>query len=72
MPERDPAPVAPIDTANLAVQLIALIEGLGQMVEAVAGYRKKCEEAGFSPTAAEAMAVEMHRHLLATAFRASK
>lgn len=34
------------------------------MAEAAAGYRAKLEAAGFSPTAAEAMAVDFHRTLL--------
>lgn len=66
-PDEPAQPVA--DPGKLAADLIALIEGLGQLVEAVVGCRKKCEDAGFSPTAAEAMAVELHRHMLNQAFR---
>ncbi len=56
-------------TPHPAEALIGFIDSIGQLVEAVAGYRKKCEEAGFSPTAAEAMSVELHRHMIAAAFK---
>lgn len=34
------------------------------VVEAAVGYRARCEANGFSPTAAEAMAMEYHGYLM--------
>jgi len=41
-----------------------MLEVTSQFVEAAAGHRKVCEDAGFSPTAAEQMAVEFYRVLM--------
>lgn len=35
-----------------------------RILELVAGYRAECEAQGFSPTAAEMMAMEFHRMLM--------
>jgi hypothetical protein len=48
--------------ANIVVDIVRV------NLDAVVGYRAQCEAAGFSPTAAEAMAEEFHRHLLAMLF----
>jgi hypothetical protein len=59
-PVADPATAA----ATLASALVGLTQSIGPMLEAAAGYRQQCEQAGFSPAAAEQMAVEYHRTLL--------
>lgn len=67
--EPDPGAATPSDPT---LALIEFVEGVGRLVEKAAGYREKCGAAGFSPTAAEAMAVELHSHLLAQAFSKAK
>lgn len=49
-----------IDPEVLAVAA----DGLTQLLEMATGHRQKCEAAGFSPTAAEHMAVVLHDHLI--------
>lgn len=49
--------------------LAALHEGLNEILDLVVAYRTACEGRGFSPSAAEAMALEYHRMLLAQAMR---
>lgn len=39
------------------------LDAAKQLLELVAGYRAECEAKGFSPTAAELMAMEFHKHL---------
>lgn len=54
---------------------VGFMEGLDAakaLLEFVAGYRAECEAKGFSPTAAEVMALEFHKHLIAGAFNAPK
>ena len=58
----DPKP--PIDVAALAV----VADGLTAIIEICAGHRQKCEQAGFSPTAAEHMAVTVHTEMLTNLF----
>lgn len=41
-----------------------VLDALKRILELVTGYRAECEAKGFSPTAAELMAVEFHRHLI--------
>jgi hypothetical protein len=53
---------------KLLADMIQMNEVFQTLVDAAAGYRTKCIEAGFNETAAEQMAVEFHRSLLATAF----
>lgn len=53
---------------NPAEAMLVLADSLGTLLEAAAGYRSKAEAAGFSPTAAEGMAVELHSHMLRAAF----
>ena len=45
-------------------QVSAILDGQRLIVEAVSGYRARLEEAGFSPTAAELMAVQYHWTIL--------
>jgi hypothetical protein len=51
---------------------LGLQELLGPMVDAVAGHRAKLEAAGFSPTAAEMMAIDFHRGLINQTFTGLK
>ena len=44
--------------------LMAVQEMMGQISDAVQGYRAKLEEAGFSPTASEVMAIDFHKGLI--------
>ena len=53
-----------IDTESL----LKMSETMGQFVELVAGYRQQLEQAGFSPNAAELMASDYHRGLVAGIF----
>ena len=41
-----------------------LADQIGRLAEMAAGYREQCEAAGFSPTAAEQMAVQLHQQLI--------
>lgn len=50
---------------QMSAALIEIGERMAQVVEATEGYRKQCEERGFSPTAAEQMALSYHHLLLA-------
>lgn len=50
--------------AQLAETLAQLHAQLTPLIEAVAGHRAALETAGFSPTAAEAMAVAFHAALM--------
>lgn len=47
---------------------LAAVDAMAQMIETVVGYRTKCEEAGFSPTAAEVMAMEFHTAMIQQVF----
>lgn len=44
------------------------MEEASKMIEFAAGYREKCEAAGFSSEAATQMAVDLHRGLIRKAF----
>lgn len=56
------------EKADLSAALLEL-SALGvQLQEAAVGYRRQCEEQGFSPSAAEAMAVEYHTQLIRMLF----
>ena len=52
-------------THGLATAIAEMREMLAPIDEAVTGYRKQLEGAGWSPTAAETMALELHRLLMA-------
>ena len=43
---------------------LAMADTMTSLIEACAGYKAKCEAAGFSPTAAEHMALEYHNMLI--------
>lgn len=49
---------------TMAEALVALSAAFEPVIEATAGHRAKLEAAGFSPTAAEAMAEQFYRVLL--------
>lgn len=55
---------------DLLQGLLTMVEAVSGLAVAAAGYRAKCQEAGFSAEAAEEMAVDMHSELLRSAFRA--
>jgi hypothetical protein len=47
---------------------LAAADTIAQIVETVTGYRSQCEAAGFSPAAAEAMAIDFHQAFIASIF----
>lgn len=58
------------DVINIISAVLANLTQLASLgLDATVGYRAQAERAGFSPTAAEAMAEEFHRHLLEWQFR---
>lgn len=59
-----PRGVRAVSAADPSVIWMQVVENQGAMLAAVAGYRGQCEEAGFSPSAAEQMAVDFHSALL--------
>lgn len=48
----------------LGIAMMAMMENVKQIPSAMASYKKACEEAGFSPEAAEHMAVDYHAMLM--------
>ena len=54
-------------THDFATAIAQMRDILAPIDEAVLGYRKQLEEEGWSPTAAETMALEFHRMLMANA-----
>lgn len=52
--------------------LLGFSEALSPMLDMVDGHREEMIRRGYSPTAAEAMAVEFHRHMLAQVFSSAK
>ncbi len=57
MNRRHPEPV------DISEQILQAVDAYTHLIELVAGYRARCEQQGFSQTAAEAMAVDYHRVL---------
>lgn len=49
--------------------MLTMMEQLQPILAAVIGFRAQCEAEGFSPTAAEAMAVVLHEQIIRTVFR---
>lgn len=62
MPEKSANP------ADMVQAMIVLVESLGAVIDAAAGYKAKCVEAGFPDDIAAGMAAELHRHLLRKCF----
>lgn len=58
----------PTQSELVSRALLELGESVAQVQEAVVGYRAQCEARGFSPTAAEAMALEYHSELMRLLF----
>ena len=56
---------SPIDPAALATAS----DGFTQLLELAVGYREQCIAKGFSPTAAEHMAMQLHTELISMALR---
>lgn len=50
-----------------AAEAAAALDAMDDMVALVRGYQAKLEAAGFSPTAAEMMAIQWHQMLMASA-----
>lgn len=61
--------VPPLDMEKILTAFGNLAEMNGAVLDLVIGYRRQCEERGFSPTAAEMMAMEYHRALLQQIWR---
>jgi hypothetical protein len=57
---------APPDMAAILLRMMDDVRAFGETVK---GYREQLEQLGFSPTAAEAMAVHLHHELVTAAFR---
>jgi hypothetical protein len=59
-------------TTAMAEAFITIQETMATIAAACAGYRAQLEAAGFSPTAAEMMAMKYHDVLIASAFSSVK
>lgn len=59
-------------THQLAEGIATMREMLAPIDEATAGYRKQLEAAGWSPTAAETMALQFHALLMAQLITGSR
>ena len=57
---------SPSETTEMFIQLM---ENLTPVKDTVDGYRADATQRGYSPTAAEAMALDLHRALIATIFK---
>lgn len=57
---------------KIAAGLLEFGEALSAVVQFLQGYKAQMEAAGFSPTAAEAMSVDLHRELVPTFFLSVK
>lgn len=55
----------PPPTQVLAEAMASMTEMLGPVMEAVDGYKAEAERRGYSPTVAEAMALDFHRMVIA-------
>jgi hypothetical protein len=53
------------DAATFSASLLSITEMMSIVADQVQGYRAGLEALGFSPTAAEVMAIEFHRTMLA-------
>jgi hypothetical protein len=60
------------DPAKMSAGLLAISEMMAQVAEQAQGYRAGLEALGFSPTAAEVMAIEFHKTMLAIVLPAPK
>lgn len=54
----------PAERTPYGVVLLEMMDDLNAVIDAVAGYRRRAEEAGFSPTAAEHMALQYHHVMM--------
>lgn len=60
------------DPVKFSSGLLSITEMMGQVAEQTQGYRAQLEQLGFSPTAAELMAIEFHRTMLGLVLPPSK
>ena len=60
MTDSDDSPVV-----MMGLALMQLMESVRSIPDAMSSYRESCMEAGFSETAAEQMAVQLHGSLMA-------
>ena len=56
------------DYVKMLEQLATMVEGMSGITAACVGYRAQLEEAGYSPTMAEALAGELHRQMIIMVF----
>lgn len=54
--------------STMGEAFLTFLDELGPLKEAVNGYREDWLRRGYSPRAAEAMAMDLHRELLRTVF----
>jgi hypothetical protein len=52
------------DPVKFSEGLLTIVDMMGQVAEQTKGYRATLEQMGFSPTAAEVMAIEFHKSML--------
>lgn len=57
---------------DLIEALAGVAENMRALLDLVDGHRAQCIERGYSPTAAEAMAMDVHHNLVAAAFAGTK
>lgn len=56
------------DPAETANALLAAGEAIAPLLDLVDGHREELARRGYSPAVAEAMALELYRHVIAAAF----
>lgn len=57
------------EVKNQTEAFMAMLEMVSPLAQTVAGYREECIRQGFSPTAAEEMAVALHQTILISTFQ---
>lgn len=65
----DPATAPTPSPEDIRRALLVLSESMNAILDAVDGYRAQMTERGYSPTVAEAAALDFHSHLLASVFK---
>ena len=71
---RLPGRELPVDEArptSVAENMTTVLEAAGTLIETVAYYRVRCEDAGFSSTVAEQMGLALHSATLAQVFKSA-
>jgi len=57
------------EASDLSNAFLELMVSMTQVLDATVGYRTRCDQAGFSSEACEAMAIDLHGHMMAICFR---